>query len=99
MGEYDIIVTNPEAYSIDEKPIDFEVVNGIVTVRDVEPGDVNGDGSVNRLDTLRLGKYLAGWDVEIDDMASDVTADGNVNRLDLLRLGKFFAGWDVTLGE
>lgn len=98
-GEYDIIVTNPEAYSIDEKPIDFEVVNGIVTVRDVEPGDVNGDGSVNRLDTLRLGKYLAGWDVEIDDMASDVTADGKVNRLDLLRLGKFFAGWDVTLGE
>ncbi|MBR5528559.1 MAG: leucine-rich repeat protein, partial [Clostridia bacterium] len=61
-------------------------------------GDVTGDGTINRQDLLRLAKYFAGWDVEINEEASDVTGDGSVNRQDLLRLAKYFAGWDVTLG-
>lgn len=98
-GDYRITLTSPEAYRVDESVVKFFLVNNNVTVRNVEPGDVTGDGIVNRLDLLRLGKYLAGWDVEIDKAAADVTADGNVNRLDLLRLGKYLAGWDVKLGE
>ena len=63
------------------------------------PGDVTGDGNVNRSDLLRLAKYFSGFDVEIDEAASDVTGDGNINRSDLLRLAKYFSGFDVVLGK
>lgn len=69
-----------------------------IEIQKALPGDVTGDGKVNRMDLLRLGKYFSGWDVEIDETGSDVTGDGKVNRMDLLRLGKYFSGWDVTLG-
>lgn len=98
-GTYAITLTEPEAYNINEQIIAFTLVNGTVTIKDVEPGDITGDGSINRLDLLRLGKYLADWDVEISEAASDVTGDGTVNRLDLLRLGKYLADWDVVLGQ
>lgn len=63
------------------------------------PGDVTGDGKVNRMDLLRLGKHFSGWTVEIDEFGADVTGDGKVNRMDLLRLGKYFSGWEVELGK
>ncbi len=71
-----------------------------VTVRLVSyvPGDCNGDGKVTKADLLRLQKYLAGWDVEIDKAAADCNGDGKVTKADLLRLQKYLAGWDVKLG-
>ncbi|MBQ2743378.1 MAG: InlB B-repeat-containing protein, partial [Oscillospiraceae bacterium] len=98
-GEYSIMLIGTESNDIDEEDVLLQSVNGKVTVRDVEPGDVNGDGTVNGKDLTRLGKHFAGWDVEIDEDAADVTGDGTVNGKDLTRLGKFFAGWDVELGK
>lgn len=71
-----------------------------VTVRLVSyvPGDCNGDGKVTKADLLRLQKYLAKWDVEIDIAAADCNGDGAVTKADLLRLQKYLAGWDVKLG-
>ena len=71
-----------------------------VTVRLVSyvPGDCNGDGKVTKADLLRLQKYLAKWDVEIDKAAADCNGDGKVTKADLLRLQKYLAGWDVKLG-
>ena len=83
----------------DEKMVDFCIVNGGVEVTDVIPGDVTGDGVVNKMDALRLKKYLAGLDVEIDLAAADVNCDGVVNKMDALRLKKYLAGQDVKLGE
>ncbi|MBR5527882.1 MAG: Ig-like domain-containing protein, partial [Clostridia bacterium] len=97
-GDYDITISDVEIININEQTIDYVCENGKITVRDFLSGDVTGDFVINRQDLLRLAKYFAGWDVEIDEMASDVTADGNVNRQDLLRLAKYFAGWDVALG-
>lgn len=100
-GEYDITVEVKEAYDTDLNPVTYTETAGKITVVEAPPyipGDVNGDGEVDVLDLLRLGKYLADWDVEIDEAASDVTADGEVDVLDLLRLGKYFADWDVELG-
>ena len=98
-GDYRISLANQESYNVDEEDIKFTLVGGSVTIKNVEPGDVTGDGIVNSRDLLRLGKYLAGWDVELDMVAADVTGDGTVNSRDLLRLGKYLAGWDVKLGE
>lgn len=63
------------------------------------PGDCNEDGKVTKADLLRLQKYLARWDVEINLDAADCNGDGNVSKADLLRLQKYLAGWDVKLGE
>ena len=76
-----------------------EVFTAETKVNNVIPGDVTGDGEVNKMDALRLKKYLAGLDVEIDLAAADVNCDGVVNKMDALRLKKYLAGQDVKLGE
>lgn len=64
------------------------------------PGVVTGEGEKPaKRDLLRLQKYLAGWDVEIDREAADCNGDGQITKADLLRLQKYLAGWDVKLGE
>lgn len=64
------------------------------------PGVVTGEGEKPaKKDLLRLQKYLAGWDVKIDEAAADCNGDGKITKADLLRLQKYLAGWDVTLGE
>ena len=76
-----------------------EVFTAETKVNNVIPGDVTGDGVVNKMDALRLKKYLADLDVEIDLAAADVNCDGVVNKMDALRLKKYLAGQDVKLGE
>ena len=59
------------------------------------PGDVNGDGKVNAADDILLQRYLAGWDVPIDEKAADVNGDGKVNAADDILLQRKLAGWDI----
>lgn len=87
------------ASDIDEHPITIAFTNGSITIKSVIYGDVNGDEEVNGLDVLRLGKYLTGWNVTIDQDAADVNCDGEINGLDQLRLAKYCTGWPVTLGS
>ena len=87
------------ASDINEKNIDISFTNGEITVRDINYGDVNDDGTVNGLDVLRLGKFITGWNVTVNQDASDTNGDGEINGLDQLRLSKFCSGWPVTLGK
>lgn len=96
-GVIPIKIGNIESYNINEEEIVFAVDDGYVNIVNRIPGDTTGDGKVNGLDLLRLHKYVAGIDVEIDISAADVTGDGKVNGLDLLRLHKYIAGMDVVL--
>ncbi len=52
----------------------------------VLPGDVNGDGEVNRQDYILLRKYLSGEKADINESNSDVNGDGIINTMDLIRL-------------
>ncbi len=61
------------------------------------PGDINGDGVANGLDLIRFVKYLAGSDVEVNELALDTNGDGAVNSMDLTRLLKYLAGADVEI--
>ena len=98
-GEYALEISAIDCLNLDEEAVNYVPVNGKITVNNVIPGDVTGDGEVTRSDLLRLAKYFSGFDAEIDSAAADVTGDGEVTRSDLLRLAKYFSGFDVKLGQ
>ena len=62
-------------------------------------GDVDGNGTVNILDLVRLRQYLADWDVTIQPVGADCDGNGKIDILDLVRLRQYLANWDVTLGK
>ena len=70
----------------------YAVVNSSVL-----SGDIDGNGKVNLQDSALLRRYLAGWDVTIDENAADVDGNGKVNLQDSALLRRYLAGWDVTL--
>ncbi len=86
-----------DVYDADESNVTFYCEDGIITFVDYTPGDINGDGVLNSKDTTRLMRYLAGWDVEINEAALDVNGDGVVNTKDTTRLMRYLAGWDVEI--
>lgn len=77
-------------FSVECRDNSVEIVNYI-------PGDVNGDERVNNRDAARLMQYLAGWDVEVVDLALDINGDGKINNRDAARLMQSLAGWDVEI--
>ena len=86
-----------DIYDVDEINVDFFCDDGVIKFIDYTPGDINGDGVVNTKDTTRLMRYLAGWDVEVNEAALDVNGDGVVNTKDTTRLMRYLAGWDVEI--
>ncbi len=86
-----------DIYDADESNITYFCEDGVLTFINYIPGDINGDGVVNTKDTTRLMRYLANWDVEVNDAALDVNGDGVVNTKDTTRLMRYLAGWDVQI--
>ncbi len=86
-----------DIYNVDEENVTFFVSGGNITFINYIPGDINGDGVVNTKDTTRLMRYLAGWDVEVNEYALDVNGDGVVNTKDTTRLMQYLAGWNVEI--
>lgn len=74
------------------------VVQGGVQVIDVLYGDLNGDGIVNKKDSLLMKMYLADNTTQINEAAADVFPDGAINKKDSLYLKQYLAGLDVELG-
>lgn len=95
----DIVLTYDaeEVCDIEENNVVFSIDNGSATVLDHVPGDINGDDGLTSKDLLRLARYFAGWDVEVNELALDINGDGTVNSKDLLRLARYLAGWDVEI--
>ena len=94
MMEGPIPVSN---YASEYRNYELIISGGSAPVPARMSGDVNGDGSVDGRDSLRLARYLVGQDVQINVSNADVNGDGNVDGRDTLRLARFLAGQDVTL--
>ncbi len=86
-----------DIYDANENNVMFFCENGVITFVDYTPGDINGDGVVNTKDTTRLMRYLADWDVDVNESALDVNGDGVVNTKDTTRLMRYLADWDVEI--
>ena len=71
----------------------------MMPVPEIVYGDANGDGAVNINDVILLQKFIAKWDVTLDEASADANADGSVNINDVILLQKYIAKWDVTLGK
>jgi len=59
-------------------------------------GDVNGDASVNPLDSVILARSLAGWNgysSQVDVIAADVDDNCVINPMDLTCLNKYLGMW------
>ena len=55
-------------------------------------GDVNNDGVVDAKDVTALRRYLAGWDITIQEPSSDMNGDGVVDAKDVTVLRRQLAG-------
>jgi len=44
-----------------------------------------------------FARYLAGWNVSVNEKAIDVDGDKRVNLNDLVLLAQYVAGWDVKI--
>ena len=75
----------------------YPVLNGVSVLADdaaenteeYRLGDVNGDGSVNTKDIVRLMRLISGEEIEVTQ--SDINADGKTNAKDIVRLMKIIA--------
>lgn len=80
-----------------EELIDFEIVNGSISVLSHTPGDINNDGMVDNRDITRLFQYLSNWDVIVNESALDVNGDSVIDNRDLTRLFQYLSNWDVKI--
>lgn len=97
-GVYPITIQGVPADIVDEKGnvIPVTCVSGSITITDVVPGDVNGDGERTNADVIYLARSLLGL-VTLNDSqksAADVNGDGNVSNADVIRLARVLIGLD-----
>lgn len=55
-------------------------------------GDVNNDGVVDAKDVTALRRYLAGWDITVQENSADMNGDGSVDAKDVTVLRRYLAG-------
>ena len=100
-GEYSVTLSYaPGAiYDASIENIDFVLENGKITVRSVDPGDIDGDGYVNAKDVTILRRALAGgYGLVVDQEAADFSHDGYTNAKDVTILRRALAGgYGITL--
>ena len=61
-------------------------------------GDLNRDEKVNLRDLIAMRKYIAKWNIEINEPSADCNGDGHINLSDLIMLRKHLVKIDVFYG-
>jgi len=98
VGDYEISVNPIESRNFNGEKITFESVTTTIKVIEYIVGDVDNDGEITDWDEVVLGRYLAGWNVNIEILeAADVNRDGEVSDWDAILLVRYLSGWDVVL--
>ena len=88
-----------EIVNLNWENVCFATVDGIISLSNVTPGDVNEDGKVNIRDVGVMQQWMNGWSVAMNEMAADVNCDGKVNIRDIGLMQQWMNGWNVELGK
>ncbi len=83
--------------SVDSKTLDKLI--SLWNAKKSSKGDINQDGTVDEKDSVMLGRYLAGWDVTINQSNSDINKDNTIDEKDAIILSRYLAGWNIELGN
>ena len=97
LGEYRISVEIISCNNAAEERVVICGGQANIEVRDILPGDANGDGVVDTLDVTRLRRYLAEESVDLFPGA-DMNGDGVVDIEDLARLRRYLVESGTGLG-
>lgn len=97
LGEYRISVEIISCNNAAEERVVICGGQANIEVRDILPGDANGDGTVDTLDITRLRRYLAEESVDLSSGA-DMNGDGVVDIEDLARLRRYLVESGTGLG-
>ena len=77
--------------------VDFDLTDGIITIKDPLYGDVNDDGKVTAIDGAYIARYLANWAGygadTIDHVMADVNLNGEVDAMDSVIISRHLARW------
>lgn len=90
-----ITIAATENAGADAEAVEFETIDGNVTVNNFMLGDVNNDGLVNTGDVLFILRYLADDDITIDLTAADINGNGSITTADATYLLRHIAGHDI----
>lgn len=69
------------------------------TALSIENGDINSDGSIDIRDSALYRRYIAGWEIEINQAVADVNSDHTIDIKDSALIKRYLAGWGVNLQE
>lgn len=97
LGEYRISVEIISCNNAAEERVVICGGQANIEVRDILPGDANGDGVVDTLDITRLRRYLAEESVDLSSGA-DMNGDGVIDIEDLARLRRYLVESGTGLG-
>ena len=75
----------------------YEGSKRLLTYTFIINGDADGNGLTTDWDCIMLGRYLAGWDVNIYLEALDFDGNGKVNDWDEILFSRYLAGWNVKI--
>ena len=81
-------------YSTTYAPLSPVYLPGTITVAKIYPGDITGDNRTNSQDAIELMKYIAKWDVTVNEDALDTNGDTKINSKDVTHLLRWLAAWD-----
>lgn len=57
-------------------------------------GDVTDDGMIEAEDALLIARFVAGWDVSINEKAADIDKDGEITPRDSMIIARYNAEWE-----
>ena len=78
--------------------VNFQLVNGCITVVSYIPGDANSDGVVNGKDVTTIRRHIVGgYEQSVNTSAADVNEDGRINGKDITLIRKYIVGDDIQL--
>ena len=86
-GEYNYAVAGDIA---------MDYSNGSITISKAYnyTGDIDANGAINDADAILLMKYLAKWNVTVDEDALDTNGDARVNAKDVTHLLRYLNKWE-----